>query len=284
MSIFTDYQIDNLKIFVSNSVAMNIQSRTAVVFDPISKNCQIIDPGPKYTYEIEQLIYEYDMKPQTILLTHAHFDHMGSIHDLCNDFPELQVIHHPYDSVLYNSASYQFVYFGIDIFSKYFNYLGIILMLFGIWRNIPILRFVAFVIMMIVLFLAAFSMKIAKTYVKLRNRYFELPEALFFNPEVFADRFSFGNQDMIILYTPGHSMGGVCFFYPGKEMSIIFTGDTIMSRGPGRHDLPGGDKMTLQNSLSKLNRFFGAVPNLLVCPGHGPCFNPDNVFAQKQNQ
>ena len=56
--------------------------------------------------------------------------------------------------------------------------------------------------------------------------------------------------EMEIIVSPGHSRGGVMFYFP--EYKILLTGDTIFSDGVGRTDLPGGNADELQNSISNL--------------------------------
>jgi len=55
---------------------------------------------------------------------------------------------------------------------------------------------------------------------------------------------------MEIMETPGHSLGGMVFYFPNDN--ILMTGDTIFRDGLGRYDLPGGDTNDLHNSLDKL--------------------------------
>jgi glyoxylase-like metal-dependent hydrolase (beta-lactamase superfamily II) len=65
--------------------------------------------------------------------------------------------------------------------------------------------------------------------------------------------------------TPGHSPGGVCFYFPGEN--ILFAGDTLFQDSVGRTDLPGGDMKELTSSL----RILAALPpQTKVYPGHGP--------------
>lgn len=56
--------------------------------------------------------------------------------------------------------------------------------------------------------------------------------------------------DMEVILSPGHSRGGVMFYFP--EYKILLTGDTIFHDSIGRNDLPGGDIAQLQESISNL--------------------------------
>ncbi len=47
-----------------------------------------------------------------------------------------------------------------------------------------------------------------------------------------GDLFKLGDEEAIIIETPGHTMDGICFYF--KESNIIFTGDTLFSMGCGR--------------------------------------------------
>jgi len=73
------------------------------------------------------------------------------------------------------------------------------------------------------------------------------------------------NLDLEVISTPGHTCGSVCFY--NQQNSIMFTGDTIFSRGGvGRTDLDGGNKAQLKKSLSKILDY---SPNTQLYPGHG---------------
>ncbi len=56
--------------------------------------------------------------------------------------------------------------------------------------------------------------------------------------------------DMEIFSSPGHSQGGVMFYFP--DYKILLTGDTIFHDGIGRTDLPGGNTQELQKSIGNL--------------------------------
>ena len=70
--------------------------------------------------------------------------------------------------------------------------------------------------------------------------------------------------DFEILHTPGHTPGGVCYYF--REYNALFTGDTLFRASVGRTDFPGGDYETLRRSLLRLR---GLPGEYTVCPGHG---------------
>ena len=67
------------------------------------------------------------------------------------------------------------------------------------------------------------------------------------------------------LETPGHTPGGVCYWF--KDAGICFTGDTLFKGSCGRTDLPGGDARTLTASLKKLAETL--PPETRIVAGHG---------------
>lgn len=66
-----------------------------------------------------------------------------------------------------------------------------------------------------------------------------------------------------VIFTPGHSEGGVCYVVGNK----IFVGDTMFFTSYGRTDFPGGDFKTLKNSI--VNKIFRLEGNYTLLPGHG---------------
>ncbi len=79
----------------------------------------------------------------------------------------------------------------------------------------------------------------------------------------FRDRetFDVGGEEVEVLYTPGHSPGSCCFLLG----DLAFTGDTVFGFGPGRWDLPGGDREKLCESLERLL----STGVRSIFPGHG---------------
>ena len=66
------------------------------------------------------------------------------------------------------------------------------------------------------------------------------------------------------LYTPGHTPGGCCFYFPNEE--IVFTGDTLFSGSVGRTDFPGGSMSQLVNSIK--SKLMVLSDDTICYPGH----------------
>lgn len=65
-----------------------------------------------------------------------------------------------------------------------------------------------------------------------------------------------------VLHTPGHTADSYCFVLADR----VFTGDTLLIRGTGRTDLPGGDAAAQYHSL--FDRLLKLPEGTLVYPGH----------------
>lgn len=76
------------------------------------------------------------------------------------------------------------------------------------------------------------------------------------------ESFSFGEETLTVLHTPGHTQGSCCFLV-GKH---LFTGDTLFADGVGRTDLFSGDDDRQAASLKFLKTLPG---DLVIHPGHG---------------
>ena len=82
--------------------------------------------------------------------------------------------------------------------------------------------------------------------------------------------FTFGDGEVHVHHTPGHSPGGVCLRVagPGVSDTHLFVGDTLFAGSIGRTDLPGGDYDTLMRSIRDVLFAFGE--GAIVHAGHGP--------------
>jgi len=77
---------------------------------------------------------------------------------------------------------------------------------------------------------------------------------------------TFGNQQLRVIHTPGHTPGGCCLYLESEQKLI--SGDTLFADGVGRTDLPGGSHAQLVDSIR--TRLFTLPPQVQVWPGHGP--------------
>lgn len=80
-----------------------------------------------------------------------------------------------------------------------------------------------------------------------------------------GEKIEIGKLKLIVIATPGHTPGGVCF-YLDKE-KILFSGDTLFKGSIGKLSFPTADPQAMWHSLKKLERL---PPETVVYPGHGP--------------
>jgi glyoxylase-like metal-dependent hydrolase (beta-lactamase superfamily II) len=81
-----------------------------------------------------------------------------------------------------------------------------------------------------------------------------------------GDRIKIGDDELSILFTPGHSPGSVSF-YCAKQHFII-SGDVLFNLSVGRTDLPGGSFDVLSNSI--ITQLYTLPDQTIVYSGHGP--------------
>ena len=69
-----------------------------------------------------------------------------------------------------------------------------------------------------------------------------------------------------VLSTPGHSPGGLSFYFP--DLEAVFVGDLLFYRSVGRTDFPGSAATVLEHSVRE--KIFTLPDATRVYPGHGP--------------
>lgn len=83
---------------------------------------------------------------------------------------------------------------------------------------------------------------------------------------------SFGQQQLRVLYTPGHAPGHMSFVIG----DMVFDGDTLFPGGPGNTQRPDGDFGTIIESIRA--KLFTLPDDTVVYPGHG---KPTTIGAER---
>jgi hydroxyacylglutathione hydrolase len=77
-----------------------------------------------------------------------------------------------------------------------------------------------------------------------------------------GDTLKVGNLELLFLFTPGHTQGGMCI-YVGDS---LFSGDTLFAQSVGRTDFPKSSFTALKKSISK--QLYTLPNQTKVYPGH----------------
>lgn len=88
-----------------------------------------------------------------------------------------------------------------------------------------------------------------------------------------GDSVDVGDLHFKVLYTPGHTTGGICLFGHG----VVFSGDALFKFSIGRTDFPGGDYDQLIDSIK--NKLMVLPDDTVVYTGHGP---DSTIGAERQ--
>ena len=96
-----------------------------------------------------------------------------------------------------------------------------------------------------------------------------MEEALTINADIKTikdnDELNLFKEKIIVIHTPFHTKGSVCYYLPEKKM--LFTGDTLFKQSIGRDDLPNNERHKRVESLNKIKKL---PRDLTIYPGHGP--------------
>ncbi len=169
----------------------------------------IIDPGgdaPLIASEAKKI----DYTRLVILLTHAHFDHIGALGELKEELKP--------EKIYLNSADLELYHSPMNAMPPYFPAV----------KNLP------------------------------------EPDTLF------------SADGLEIIPLPGHTQGGVGFYFPAEK--VLFSGDTLFCGSVGRTDLPGGNWGQLLRSIRE--KLLTLPPEVKVYPGHD---EPTTIAAEHSN-
>ncbi len=78
-------------------------------------------------------------------------------------------------------------------------------------------------------------------------------------------KLSLGESDVKLLFTPGHTPGEFCLYFPNENFCIV--GDVLFKDSIGRTDLWGGDYNTLIDSIN--SKLLSLDDDVVIYPGHG---------------
>lgn len=80
-----------------------------------------------------------------------------------------------------------------------------------------------------------------------------------------GETIEFGNSKLDVLFTPGHSEGGICLV--NETGKVVFSGDTLFNGSYGRYDFPGGSLPLLVQSIAE--KLLTLPADFTVYCGHG---------------
>ncbi len=111
------------------------------------------------------------------------------------------------------------------------------------------------------------------------GRLWGMPFENYRGPLVFltpGETITIGEDQLEILFVPGHSPGSVAFY--SREQGFVIGGDVLFRGSIGRTDLPGGDYDTLIRSIRQ--QLWPLPDDTIVYSGHG---EPTTIGWEKAN-
>lgn len=181
----------------------NMDNNCYILGDEDSKHALVID-APAESGAILDVLEEEGLKLKYVLLTHAHYDHIGALDGLCSA-TDAEVMIHSFEADAVNDPTVNL----------------------ALYAGAP-----------------SPSVTVSKKLVD-------------------GDVITLGNIELKVLYTPGHTVGSVCYYTDG----MLFSGDTLFLKDVGRCDLPGGDFKIIKQSIRK--QLYVLPDSTDVYPGHG---------------
>ncbi|MGN0291621.1 MAG: MBL fold metallo-hydrolase [Lachnospiraceae bacterium] len=79
-----------------------------------------------------------------------------------------------------------------------------------------------------------------------------------------GDVLNLAGFEIKVLHTPGHTLGGVCYYL--EKEKVLFSGDTLFCQSVGRTDFPTGSSSTLIRSIKE--KLMPLADDINVYTGH----------------
>ena len=79
-----------------------------------------------------------------------------------------------------------------------------------------------------------------------------------------GEEFEAGGYRIKALEVPGHTIGGMCYYF--ADYGIVFSGDTLFCESVGRTDFPGGSTLALIGAVKE--KLYTLPDETIVYPGH----------------
>ena len=79
-----------------------------------------------------------------------------------------------------------------------------------------------------------------------------------------GQKLELAGETIEVIHTPGHTMGGCCYYLPVEH--AVFSGDTLFQRSVGRTDFPNSSQDAIVRSVRE--RLFALPDDTSVYPGH----------------
>lgn len=202
-------------LYTQSFVFNPFQENTYLIYND-EKQCWIVDPGMYDAHELShfnEYIRQNNLKPQAIINTHTHIDHVFGVAAVIDTY-KIPFCIHEMDLPVLNSAPGSAALFGFDL------------------NKIP-------------------------------------------QPDTYIDEnkpLKLGNDNLSVLFVPGHSPGSIAFYYPGGNW--VIAGDALFSGSIGRTDLPGGNHHQLITSIK--TQLLTLPGETIVFSGHGPSTSVQN--------
>ncbi|MEJ7730102.1 MAG: rhodanese-like domain-containing protein [Polyangiaceae bacterium] len=91
-----------------------------------------------------------------------------------------------------------------------------------------------------------------------------------------GDALQLGDVRIDVMHTPGHTPDSVCY----RIGTTLLSGDTLMIRGSGRTDFPGGDAGAQYDAVTR--RLFALPDDTVILPGHDYNGNKSSTIGDER--